>query len=276
MLSENKKYEILREVLRSFANGKEVNEYRLNGNIKKLQEIYQDDFRHQYSKIFLILTEIDKDSKLSIDHITEVLEQVYQQVKTEKEKHYSLKWTPCKDTDLKIIDRNNKFYYNADFFKKISKLYDHVNLDIARINYMKNIDVKSDLSLQKINDIKNITEEAKNNANEALEKIKNTQKDYIAILGIFASIILAFVTGLSFSTSVLANIDKVSVFRLIFIVCLIALFIFNLLNSLYGFIIRIYFNKDKNFKNNNMLWFNVIIISIMLIDFIGYLLVLYR
>ena len=65
------------------------------------------------------------------------------------------------------------------------------------------------------------------------------QRDYVTILGIFAAIILAFVAGITFSTSVLSNVDKVSIYRLTFVILLLALLLFNLLNSLFCFVERI-------------------------------------
>ena len=39
---------------------------------------------------------------------------------------------------------------------------------------------------------------------------KDVQKEYIAILGIFAAVVLAFTGGIAFTTSVLQNIHMVS------------------------------------------------------------------
>ena len=40
------------------------------------------------------------------------------------------------------------------------------------------------------------------------------QREYISILGIFAAVVLAFTGGIAFSTSVLKNINTVSVYRI--------------------------------------------------------------
>lgn len=58
------------------------------------------------------------------------------------------------------------------------------------------------------------------------DHFKGMEKEYISILGIFASIVLAFVGGLTFSTSVLANIDKASIYRLVIIACIIGIVFF--------------------------------------------------
>ncbi|WP_051551176.1 hypothetical protein [Kandleria vitulina] len=85
------------------------------------------------------------------------------------------------------------------------------------------------------------------------------EKEYVSIFGIFASIVLAFVGGITFSTSVLQNIDKVSIFRLLLVVDMIAFTMINVLNLLIDFIAKI------NGKENKVM--DIILISIAI--FIG-------
>lgn len=77
------------------------------------------------------------------------------------------------------------------------------------------------------------------------------QKEYITILGIFSSIVITFVAGISFSTSVLSNIDKVSIYRLSFVMVLLAIFLFNFLYLLLDFINKINYNPISNTTNNS-------------------------
>ena len=76
------------------------------------------------------------------------------------------------------------------------------------------------------------------------DEIKGIEREYITILGIFASIVLAFVGGITFTTSVLQNIDKVSVFRLILTVDVIGAVLVNVIYLLISFILKIN-DKDK-------------------------------
>ena len=101
--------------------------------------------------------------------------------------------------------------------------------------------------------------------------IKKIQGNYIVILGIFASIILAFVSSLAFSTSVLNNIDKVSIYRLVAIVSLISIFIVNTLNFLFLFIKQIHYNKhDKYSKFNPVNCFNIVMLIIILLTAVAW------
>ena len=55
-------------------------------------------------------------------------------------------------------------------------------------------------------------------------------------MGIFAAIVIAFMSGTAFSSSVLQNIDNASIYRLSFIVLILGFFLFNLLIALFAFL----------------------------------------
>lgn len=120
------------------------------------------------------------------------------------------------------------------------KLLDHINLELTRMRYM----AKQNAALTgAIERTQNLSEEygAKiiEIGSETEEKLKAVQKEYVAILGIFAAIIIAFTSGTTFSASVLQNIDKASIYRLAFVVLSIGLFLFLMVSSLYVFLNRI-------------------------------------
>lgn len=109
----------------------------------------------------------------------------------------------------------------------IVKIYDHVQLALYQIENTNNIFADS-------------IEEAKENLHK---QIKGVEKEYITILGIFASIVLAFVGGITFSTSVLQNISAVSIFRLLLTVDFLA---FVLINTIYVLVKFIFEINDRN------------------------------
>lgn len=82
---------------------------------------------------------------------------------------------------------------------------------------------------------------------EVEEKLENSQKEYIAILGIFAAVVLAFTGGIAFSTSVLNNIAKVSVYRTIAVSLVIGLVLLNIVFGLFYYINSLV-NKEKKIK----------------------------
>ena len=113
---------------------------------------------------------------------------------------------------LYTLDENNNVA--EDSKKLIVKIYDHFQLALHQIENVNNI-------------FANSIKEAKENLQK---EIKSVEKEYISILGIFAAIVLAFVGGITFSTSVLQNISMVSIFRLLLVIDFLA---FILINTIY-------------------------------------------
>lgn len=146
------------------------------GYFRKLEEIYyncdKDNFRHYYSEIFSTLSVINGDSTIgSLD----ILAQNIQTIKDG--------YAP------KNYDEKGQL---IDISKEILKLYDHTNLDIARINYTTTMvgETKSELAKtkvlvenleEKIKDaedrLKSVSEQNIERVTKMSEDIKNSQKD---------------------------------------------------------------------------------------------------
>ena len=89
------------------------------------------------------------------------------------------------------------------------------------------------------------------------EELNDTKKSYLEILGIFSGIVLAFMGGMIFSSSVLENIHKVSIYRLSLVSLIIAALILNSLFICFRSIERIT-NKESK-KSISWIVTNVII-----------------
>ena len=253
MLSElesslDKKHIVVKNVLCSFSKRKTKSSTNrlLNINIKRLQEIYQGDFRHQYSKLFLIISAIDKHQTLDTADLLQSMNEAVEYVK------------------------NNHSKYNDDFKKCFDKLYDHVTLEILQINYMRGIENKGDANnattMKELRNAMSLAKTASDNADKATDKLNGMQKDYITILGIFAAIILAFVSGLVFSNSVLQNIDKASIYKLLLISITIGFFITNILLFLFSFVKSIIRNNENNSAlDPHISYFNLAAIILILV-----------
>lgn len=241
ILHEQDKRDSLNEVLIELSKSQDILKEPKNrvSFFARLESIYynynEENFRHYYSDIFSTLTLIDGDSSIgSLD----ILAQNIQTIKEE--------YTPENYDESRNI---------IDISKEIVKLYDHTNLDIARINYTKTMtnETMSELAKNKLlvtNLEQNVQEseaalkELSNQTIKDLEQLSNRvqerqedmQKEYITILGIFASIVLAFTGGIVFSSSVLENIDKSSIYRITLIAFVIGLVFFNLIWALIDFI----------------------------------------
>lgn len=134
------------------------------------------------------------------------------------------------------LDKDNDVAVDAQ--RIIVKIYDHVQLALYQIENTNNIFADS-------------IDEAKENLHK---QIKGVEKEYITILGIFASIVLTFVGGITFSTSVLQNISTVSIFRLLLTVDFLA---FVLINTIYVLVKCIFAINDKSTNMFNIKMVNI-------------------
>lgn len=151
---------------------------------------------------------------------------------------------------LYSLDDQNKV--EEDSRKMIVKIYDHFQLALHQIENVKNI-------------FANSIDEAKVNLQK---EIKGMEKEYISILGIFASIVLAFVGGTTFSTSVLQNISTVTIFRLLLVIDFLAFVLINIIYILVKFVFLI---NEKNTKIFNIRILNIICLAIAIVVIAGWL-----
>ena len=224
--------------------------------VSELREVYKDNFRHSYSSINAFLIKISESDINKITIIADKLFDIYNEI----------------NKNLKENDKNEE-----DFLKHLFKLYDHINLEAVQLQFMAatseqirktetNIQ-NTETTIKKQSIAVNETQDSIQATKKEIEQVKitidKTQANYVAILGIFASIIIAFVANMSFSASVLQNIDKPNTLKLVAIICFLGIFIVNILNLLFNFIREIHFGKRENNGCCSKLWlFNIIIIFI--------------
>lgn len=228
----NNKQEELKKIIIDFSANfiEDFDDY-----IELLQHIYDDGFRHSYSDITATLIRLDSNDNEAIDKITCNLYTLLDQISEE--------------------ERNTE-----DFtFKSISKLHDHIALEQIRLREV-------------YRESKEIVKEAKKQSDAATETLTTAKKlskesaaikmEVITILGIFSAILLAFVGGMTFSTSVLANLHLVSIYRLVMAILLIGVVLINVLYGLYYFIYYLVKqSREKTLKP--LIIANVIIIILM-------------
>jgi len=209
--------------------------YRFN-MYKRLESLYDAEpntkrFRHFYTDIFSVLTQVQQNPELGDINILgqnlDIIRNGY-------------------NPQNKALDGQR----TIDVSDAINKLYDHVNLDIARIAYSDGADrrISGESSLEalqvKIQTINADFEATEEKLSDVESKLDNSQKEYISILGIFAAVVLAFTGGIAFSTSVLNNIAQASIYRMIGISLVIGLVLVNVLFGLFYYINSLV-NKEK-------------------------------
>lgn len=220
---EEARHAEFKKILNSLA-GKVINfedEDECRKIYQQLESLYyvneNEQFRHFYSDIFSVLTELNKgdgsgDIVLLATNIGEI------------RAHY-------KPADS-----------GKDISSSLRKLYDHVSLDLARMNYSDGegweATGKRDVKQLKYETAEwsSHTRRLGRSVQKVTAKIENIQKDFITIFGIFVSVIITFMAGMIFDSSVLENMDRVSPYRLTGIVLLLGCITFNLLYILLRFL----------------------------------------
>ena len=137
------------------------------------------------------------------------------------------------------------------------KIYDHGQLNLMQTNNAKAITERT------------LAEAIDESRRDLYREVREIQKEYITILGIFAAIILAFVGSFTFSTSVLNNVATADVYTLLVISLVIGLVFVILVTVLIDFLREIN-NKNNGgnsnfFKRNPVSGVAVIILAILIV-----------
>lgn len=160
-----------------------------------------------------------------------------------------------------VLDDSNNV--GDDPCKIAIKIYDHFQLAISQKNLStEQNEIASASIVDKV-------EKANVAIEETTQHVKGLEKEYVTILGIFASIVLTFVGGLTFSTSVLQHINAISIYRLILTIDLIAIVLFDVICLLINFVCHI---NNRLFKTKIVFWFNIAFIIIGVLVVLAWLL----
>lgn len=191
----------------------------------ELEQIYYIDgekkFRHFYSGFFPVIVEISDDAEQGS---TEVL-------------IHNLKYLMENYRAKNKIENSDKL---KDISDELAKLYDHINLDVARLTHFTQTFSKTE------NELENLRR-GNEKIQISVQKASDAEKNYITILGIFASIVLTFTSGIAFSTSVLENIDAVSPYRLALVVEGLGFILTNVVYILVWFIEKIHSGRELKY-----------------------------
>lgn len=202
----------------------------------KLEKLYHrdgtKDFRHFYSDIFFMLEELWLNEESGREDLATLVDNL---------QALRIGYKPQNE------DENGKL---VDVSENIKKLYDHVNLDVARLQYADNEGREDRLKQTIQSSVDNLNEKTEEKIKELEEKtnqlekrIKTTvtgvQKEHITILGIFAAIVLAFTGGMTFSTSVLKYMGEGNIYRILVVALVVGIVLVDALFVLLHYICRI-------------------------------------
>ena len=223
-LRNDKLNKVINELAESqgiFSDKKKYNDYYM-----KLRSIYiipgSANFVHSHNEIFSVLAELDSDNKS-----LEILGQ-----------NVSLLYKHC-------IKRGE-----ADLSESVFQLYDNINLDIARINYIKAVDRRLDstgqnlmseikLTREEANNVKKNTDELKSTIDEMSGKVNNAYSEFVSILGIFSAIVLVFFGGTSIFGNIISNMGETCIYISMIMCVVTGAVVFNIIFMFIYFLAKI-------------------------------------
>ena len=186
-----------------------MDEAGIRSMVIKFKTLYTDGFRHNYYDFFPLIVEIAKDDNgYNLDYLSENIEASRAMV----ERDY--------------IGGEKEF---RGLYKPLSKLSDHINLEIGRYSYYS-------INEQRVKDLEKRNQTLQTDLRTATDELKKAQKtassmqtELIAVLSIFAAIVLAFSGSISFLGNALGAMKDVCLFKVAFFVLLCGFIIFNLI-----------------------------------------------
>lgn len=173
-------------------------------------DIYDGGFRHRYSILHPLLQEImassDADQGVSefltvnLNTLSAYIENKY--IRDGQGEHSKIYWP-------------------------IYKLCDHINLEMTRINEQRSQEDRLQDIYSKIGEAQTKLERAKTDAEKARKKVNKAQTDVLAILSVFAAVILAFMGGMTFLGGAMSSISETRVYKFVIACCVCGFIIFN-------------------------------------------------
>lgn len=240
-----------------------------------------ENFRHEYASVSGKIRELSKlhtDDGLPLyqmDYLMQNIKAVYDYA-VEQDKPYVKSLFKLKDhigLEAGRIALVEQLRWDMDHSKEsvakqlddLSKLADRLNLQVDRSAKLTEESAKqTDESQKKLQEIEK-------KSKEVTKKIENVQKEYVAILGIFASIVLSFTAGIGFSSSVLQHMDKGSPYRIAAVITAIAFVLMNLMAIMLGYIDKIRKVSEEKLKYPGVLiGLDILAVVVLILDFIAF------
>lgn len=196
---------------------------RFDTLISEFIEIYSDGYRHMYSDLCDIVTEIsEKPESFTLEYLTLNLSVLADYSSSSEDT------IPCANSISKLFDhvclevqRTNKQTAQEAIIQKQSE---QINSMRGLIEHMSL--VQSGISAEADSTKKNL-DRLEKQMKRASSKLKRTQTDIIAVLSIFSAIVLTFSGGLSYISSALSSINEAPFFKSVFFMLVCGFVVFN-------------------------------------------------
>lgn len=255
---DSRKREALRLMLESLASAdteSALSSDDIDGASRFFARLYggQEPYRHRYADICdLVFSEMDQSGGELDDGVP-----------------YSVN---CLAENIRIIHESMVAKGDDAQARSVLKLADHIDLEKTRLGHY--ISQQQDLLKFKeaVADAKREKDEA---ASDFAKRLDKTRMEYIAILGVFAAVVLAFNGGVGFFISTLGALGIDSGIRtLVFQTALVGFVLINTICILLVFVWKMSFNHQKvklgTWPRNCLIATEVVLVLIMVAAVLGY------
>ena len=227
---DSKKREALRRMLKSLASV-DNRSVLSSSDIDRASDFFVrlygggEPYRHRYADICdLVFSEMGKSGEELDDGVP-----------------YSVN---CLAENIRIIHESMVAKGDDAQARSVLKLADHIDLEKTRLRHYIS-------QQQTLREFKEAVADAKRERDEAgrefAERLDKTRMEYIAVLGVFAAVVLAFNGGVGFSTSTLGALGIDSGIRaLVFQTALVGFVLINTICILLVFVWKMSFNHQKD------------------------------
>lgn len=230
---EAQKRKALTELLRILASG-DPGLSLSNGDITEAKAFFeklyggQEKFRHRYSDVCDVVFDY-KDCELDPTNVPYPVSRLA-------------------DNMGKVLTSMLEDRPRSEQADSVRKLCDHIELEKTRLLHyteqmkmMRSFEERSTQLDEQIKEQQEKTEsEIKRLEDDSLKRIeeekREAQRENVSVLGVFTGIVVAFVAGLTFSSSILQSIDKASIYRLCAMATVIGIFLFDTIAILLSFL----------------------------------------
>lgn len=181
----------------------------LNDFAQEVCDIYSDsDFRHSYAEISLAIEKYSPDQRDVLSaHIASI-----------------------KDVAKLILKESGKSSEQCvEIEKRIFKLCDHIDLECLRIARIDHVEYIGKTATNELSAADGKLKETEERAKDLEKRVSQYHDQSIAILGIFAGLVVTFSGAIQFVSSSLGNLSDVSTKNITFFVSLSFFFLFNVI-----------------------------------------------
>lgn len=222
----------------------------------RLQDIYADDFRHQYNKFFEVVKKVcgprDRNKNTDIE--------VFK---------YNLKMLKEFIMQKAEIDQSYK-----ELSKPVGKLYDHIMLEISRWEFFFGDEGRMTALQKKYNKLQdeasNLQVSQQNLEQKLQESSSKLQTDFVAILAIFvailaifAAVVMAFFSGSNYLFSTISAIKDTPLNSLVAIATVCGIVLINTLFILMHFVGKL-INKNLDTGYLQFIIINILLLAILI------------